>query len=158
MWLLDAGCPAVGLWGTSMGARLAGMTVCGESRLAAVVMTAPGVRSDRSFAEQIIWPGVRASVRKLYVADEKLNATPLNLALGRPVIPKENILLISAIHDLFTPSKATEELCELWGRPELWRLPHGQVSKSLLPGLIPRVLGWLTPRLNKVTQPVYGAV
>ena len=28
------------------------------------------------------------------------------------------------------------------------------VSKSLVPGLIPRVIGWLTPPLNKVAQPV----
>ncbi len=40
-WLLREGCPAVGLWGYSMGAWYAGMTVCYDSRIAAVVLGAP---------------------------------------------------------------------------------------------------------------------
>ena len=54
-WLLAEGCPAVALWGLSMGGWLAGMTVCREARLAAVVMTLPTVRSNPSYADRIIW-------------------------------------------------------------------------------------------------------
>ena len=43
-WLLGEGCPAVALWGFSMGAGDAGMAVCRDARLAAVVMASPAVR------------------------------------------------------------------------------------------------------------------
>src|SRR5207247_10197983 len=43
-WLLGEGCPAGGVWGSSMGAAFAGMTVCRDARLAAVVMASPPVR------------------------------------------------------------------------------------------------------------------
>ena len=150
-WLLVEGCPAVALWGTSMGGRLAGLTVCHDSRLAAVVMAVPGVRSNRSFAERIIWRRVRETVLSLHAQDAKLDMTTLNLAMLYPVIPKENILLIEAIYDLFTPKEPIEELWQTWGRPDIWRLPHGHISKNLVPGLTTRILRWLSPRLNAHT-------
>src|SRR5271163_4753117 len=78
--------------------------------LAAVVLAVPGIRSNRSFAEQIIWRRVRETVQRLRVEEEKLDMTSLNLAMNQPVIPKENILLIEAVHDLFTPKEPIEEL------------------------------------------------
>ena len=131
-----------------MGARLAGLTACHDARLAAVVMAAPGVHSNPSFAEQIIWRRARETVRRLQVEDKKLDMTLLNLVTLQPAIPKENILLIEAIHDLFTPKEPIEELWQTWGRPDIWRLPHGHISKSLVPGLTNRVLRWLSPRLQ----------
>lgn len=83
-------------------------------------MAVPGVRSNRSFAEQIIWRRVRQKVQKLCVEDEKLDITSLNLATIQPATPKENILLIEAIHDLLTPKEAIEELWQTWGRPDIW--------------------------------------
>jgi len=147
-WLLEKGCPTVALWGTSMGGRLAGMTVCRDARLVAAVMAVPGVHSNRSFAEQIIWRRAREAVQKLSVADEKLNMTSLNLTTIRPAIPKENILLIEAIYDLLTPKEPIEELWQAWEHPDIWRLPHGHISKSLVPGLTDRVLRWLAPRMD----------
>ncbi len=146
-WLLEEGCPAVALWGSSMGAKLAGLTVCHDARLAAVVLAAPGVRSNCSIVERIIWPRVRKRLRRSTWQLQLLDQTPLNLTTARPVIPKESILLIEAIHDLFTPKEPIEELWQTWGRPDIWRLPHGHISKSLAPGLTGRVLRWLAPRL-----------
>ena len=40
-WLLREGCPTVALWGYSAGASDAGMAVCRDARLAAVVMASP---------------------------------------------------------------------------------------------------------------------
>jgi dienelactone hydrolase len=147
-WLLAEGCPAVALWGTSMGGRLAGLTVCHDKRLAAVVMAVPGVCSNRSFAEQIIWRRVRETVQRLCVEDEKLDMTSLNFITIQPAIPKENILLTEAVHDLFTPKEPIEELWQTWERPDIWRLSHGHISKSFVPGLTGRTLRWLTPRLE----------
>jgi pimeloyl-ACP methyl ester carboxylesterase len=42
--LLAEGCPAVALVGVSLGAYLAGLTGCGDARLASIVMAIPGTR------------------------------------------------------------------------------------------------------------------
>ena len=67
---------------------------------------------------------------------------------GSPVIPKENILLIEGIYDLFGDPQPIEELWQKWEQPEIWRLPHGHISALFVPGLTGRVLRWLAPRLE----------
>ncbi len=43
-WLLAEGCPGVALVGVSLGAYLAGLTGCGDARLASIVMIMPNAR------------------------------------------------------------------------------------------------------------------
>ncbi len=112
-------------------------------------MTVPAVRSNPSISERIIWRSVREAWREQGVAEEKLDMTPFNLTTARPVIPKDNILLIEGIHDLLHPRESIEELWQLWGQPDIWRLPHGHHSFMVAPGLTGRVLRWLAPRLDK---------
>lgn len=147
-WLLERGCPAVALWGVSMGGWHTGLTACHDARLAAVVMTVPVVHSNPGFAERIIWRSVRERFRRERQMGEKLDITPFNLTFARPVIPAENILLIGGIHDLVCPMESIEELCQRWMQPDLWRLPHGHNSLMFMPGLTSRVLRWLAPRLE----------
>jgi len=151
-WLMGEGCPAVALWGSSYGAWLAGLTVCHDARVAAAVMAVPGVHSNRSRAELVVWPRVREAMRRQALELERLFQTSLNLTLNQPAIPSENILLIEAIHDLLAPSAPIEELWGVWGQPDIWRLPHGHFSFGLIgaPGLLAtRVLRWLSPRLSR---------
>jgi pimeloyl-ACP methyl ester carboxylesterase len=150
-WLLAEGCPAVALWGNSYGGALAGLTACHDARLSAVVLAAPGLDMNvfLSTAKQIVWPGLREELLRQQPACEALNRTPLNLTHARPCIPRENILLIEAIHDLFVNKNSMEALWHAWGQPDIWRLPHGHASRSLLPGLMGRVLRWLAPRLDR---------
>ncbi|HUJ10153.1 MAG TPA: alpha/beta hydrolase family protein [Verrucomicrobiae bacterium] len=150
-WLLAEGCPTVALWGNSYGGALAGLTACYDARLSAVVLSAPGLDLNvfLSLAKQIVWPALRQELLRQGPACEALNRTVLNLATVRPCIPKENILLIEAIHDLFVNRKSMEALWQAWGQPEIWRLPHGHASRSLSPTLTGRVLRWLAPRLDK---------
>jgi hypothetical protein len=77
-----------------------------------------------------------------------MDTTRLNLILSTPVIPKENILLIEGIHDLLAERQPIEELWQKWEQPEIWRLPHGHISGWFVPGMMGRVLRWLSPRLN----------
>jgi pimeloyl-ACP methyl ester carboxylesterase len=150
-WLLGEGCPAMALWGNSYGGQLAGLTVSRDARLSAVVMAAPGLRMSvqLSIAKQLIWPRVRRELQRQRPAFEALDSTPMNLTTTRPVISKEKILLIEAIHDLFVERKSVEELWQAWEQPDIWRLPHSHASKSLSRGLTGRILGWLSPRLEK---------
>jgi len=150
-WFLGESCPAVALWGVSLGAWLAGLVSCRDARLASVVMTASPARLNNllSQAEQVIGRRrreVRLPRREAYDA---LDTTPLNLNLSQPIIPRENILLIEGMYDLCV-SSGPIELWQTWGRPEIWRLPHGHIGigSQLIPGLRGRVLRWLAPRLN----------
>ncbi|HWH69310.1 MAG TPA: alpha/beta fold hydrolase, partial [Candidatus Sulfotelmatobacter sp.] len=150
-WLLAQGCPAVALWGNSYGGALAGLTACYDARLSAVVLVAPGLDMNvfLSAASHIAWPGLRAELLKEQPACEALNRTALNLATLRPCIPKENLLLIEAIHDLFVARESMEALWCAWKKPDIWRLPHGHASKTFSRDLTGRVLRWLAPRLGK---------
>ncbi len=155
-WLLAEGCPAVMLWGISLGGWFAGLTVCRDARIAAAVLAVPGVRPNYKFtrAERIIWRRVREALRAQSPAREALSRTPLNLTLGKPVISKEKILLIEGIYDQFVETDAIEELWQKWEHPEIWRLPHGHVSWMLTPGINRRVLEWLATRLERSAIPV----
>ena len=65
-----------------------------------------------------------------------MDTTRLNLILSTPVVPKENILLIEGIHDLFAERQPIEELWQKWEQPEIWRLPHGHIGAQLVLGLM----------------------
>jgi pimeloyl-ACP methyl ester carboxylesterase len=150
-WLLAQGCPSVALWGYSMGAWYAGMAVCQDARLAAVVLGATCVRMNPWMEERAVWPSMRQRLPRIRAACEALNLTATNLTVTRPVIPAKNILLLEAFHDsMICPQKDTEELWQSWGQTEIWRLRHGHVGIccGLVPGLNRRVLDWLTPRLE----------
>ena len=148
-WLLQEGCPAVALWGNSYGAWLAGLVASHDPRLAAVVLAKPSVRPHVSFARWIVRRRPRAALKCQVAARDKLGATPLNLTASQLVIPKANVLLIESIYDCFVPKEHIEKLWQAWRQPEIWRLPHGHVSLSLMaPGFTSRVLRWLAPRLN----------
>ena len=149
-WLVDEGCPSVGLAGGSLGGWTAGLTACGDTRIACAVLAVPGVRTR--FSPPVVWRRFREALQALRPAHEAMDATRLNLTLSTPVIPKENILLIFGIHDLFAEGQPYEELWQKWQQPEIWRLPHGHISGWIVPGFVPglmgRVLRWLTPRLQ----------
>ena len=147
-WLLDEGCPSVGLLGVSFGGWAAGLTACSDPRIACAVLIVPRV-GMRCSHQPVIWRRARETRQALRSAQEAMDTTRLNLTLSTPVIPKENILLIVGIHDLFADGPPHEELWQKWQQPEIWRLPHGHLSAGLVPGLIGRVLRWLAPRLER---------
>ena len=126
----------------------AGLVASCDARLATAVLAVAGVGVNDSITERIVWRHVREAMRKQRSALERLNLTPVNLTLLQPAIPRKNILLIEAIHDLCAPKEDIERLWQAWGHPDIWRLPHGHHSWMFVPGLTDRVLHWLTPRLQ----------
>jgi hypothetical protein len=145
-WLLEEGCPSVGLAGGSFGGWTAGLTVCCDTRIACAVLAATGVPTK--FSPPVVLPWVRKALQDLRPAHEAMDTTRLNLTLSMPVIPKENILLIEGIYDLLARRQEIEELWQKWQQPEIWRLPHGHISLWFVPGLMARVLHWLEPKLE----------
>jgi alpha-beta hydrolase superfamily lysophospholipase len=149
-WLLNQGCPSIALFGISLGGWLAGLAATRDSRLIAIVLAVPGVRRDyrATRGERVLWAPMRKALEKQKTAREALDKTPMNLTLSRPVISKENILLIQGRYDLLVGAERTEELWQKWKQPEIWRLPHGHVSWMFTPGLTRRVLCWLAARME----------
>lgn len=145
-WLLDEGCPSVGLVGFSFGGWIAGLTACSDARIACAVLSVLAVRTR--CAHPVVWQRPREALQALKPAQEALDTTRLNLILSKPLIPKENILLIEGIYDLLADTQAIEELWQKWQQPEIWRLPHGHTSVQFAPGLTRRVLDWVGPRLE----------
>jgi pimeloyl-ACP methyl ester carboxylesterase len=152
-WLLAEGCPAVALAGVSLGGYLAGLTGCHDARLASIVMIMPAARMGLLSAQVALVRRrrVQEAILRRRAACEELDRTPLNLTLTQPAISKEKILLIEGTYDLMV-SGSPIELWHSWGRPEIWRLPHGHISTTLtalMSGLPGRVFRWLSPRLDK---------
>jgi len=150
-WLLREGCPAVALWGFSMGAGDAGMAVCRDARLASVVLASPAVRFKPWVEQRAVRPRIRARLQSLRELCERMNLSAMNLTMIQPAIPREKILLIEGIHDIICSKDDIEDLWQSWGQPDIWRLPHGHVGVCCggVPGLTGRVLRWLAPRLDK---------
>jgi len=149
-WLLNQGCPSIALLGVSLGGWLAGLAATRDSRPKAMILAVPGVRRDyrATRGELMLWTPVRKALEQQQAAREALDQTPMNLRLGQPLIPKENILLIQGRYDLLEEAKQTDELWQKWEQPEIWRLPHGHISAQFVPGMTNRMLHWLTPRLE----------
>ena len=136
------------LWGVSWGASLAGLSGCCDSRLAAVVLSVPAVRFNIN-AELAFLRSTREAWESFRPVLDRLNLTPLNLALSRPSISAERILLIEALYDLCVGNEPVEELWQAWGKPDIWRLPHGHVTSLAARGVTERVLHWLAPRCDE---------
>ena len=151
-WLLEEGCPAVALWGYSIGAAFAGMTVCRDARLAAVVMASPPVRMRPCVEQLAVRPRIRRRLQSMRGLCESLNLTAMNLTMTQPAIPREKILLIEGIHDFLCSKDDIEDLWQSWGKPDIWRLPYGHVRICCggVPGLPGRVLSWLALRFDKL--------
>jgi len=124
------------------------MTACCDARLAAVVLAVPGLQLGSPLGEHVIWPRLRADVQRQRVAYEVLNQTRMNPITTRPVIAKERILLLEAIHDLCVGSRPIEELWHAWERPEIWRLSRGHATFPHGSRFMRRVLRWLAPRFD----------
>jgi pimeloyl-ACP methyl ester carboxylesterase len=152
-WLLREGCPAVALWGYSLGAGEAGLTVCHDARLAAVVMACPRVCPRPAVEQLAVRPRIHRRLQAVRALCVPLNLTPMNLKMIRPAIPRDRILLIEGVHDAICSTEDIEDVWQAWGQPDIWRLPHGHVGIccGFVLDLTGRVLRWLEPRLNNPT-------
>jgi pimeloyl-ACP methyl ester carboxylesterase len=141
-WLESQGAGAVGLWGFSLGAWLAGLTASVEPGLAGVVLTTPIASIERAITELPFCAPVRRSLE-----GKGIDLSPLNLWSRRLCLAPENLLLMESRHDLFAPPETTERLWQAWGQPEIWRLAHGHISALLSWPVMERAARWMSRRL-----------
>lgn len=76
-------------------------------------------RTSSSLEQRAVRPRIRANLPRIREACARLNLTPMNLTTTRPVIPRENILLIEGIYDLICPKDDIEDLWHSWGQPDI---------------------------------------
>jgi dienelactone hydrolase len=144
-WLRVQGCPAIGLWGVSLGAWLVGLAACHDARWSCAVLMAPIARLDCLIERAAFCRHIRAALQGQPLATGRLNLTSC-----RPAIPPSNILLIEAEHDLFMAKETLEQLWRAWERPAMWRVPEGHISVMAAVGLSRRITRWVAPRLTEL--------
>jgi dienelactone hydrolase len=143
-WLRQQGCPAVGLWGVSLGALMAGLAACHDSRWSCAVLMAPVARLDLVIEKVEFCKHIRAVLQGQPDATGKLNLTSC-----RPAISPSNILLIEAEHDQFMPRETVEELWRAWDQPAILRVPEGHISVLCARGVSGQIIRWMAPRLRE---------
>src|SRR5258708_35754929 len=112
----------------------------GVGRVCEIPMLFIGIAVRLRCFHPIVWRRVREALQALKPAQEAMDTTRLNLIVSTPIIPKENVLLIEGIHNLFTGRQPIEELWQKWQQPEIWWLPDGHISALFVAGLTRRVL------------------
>lgn len=140
-WALAQGCPAVGLWGVSLGGWLAGLTACADKRVSQLVLMEPAARMDRVLRKLEFTQPVRQALEQT-----TLELGRLNLTASQPRLSPENILIVAGRHDLFTPLETLQELRERWKQPELQVFEHGHISLLLVRPVITSIIEWIAAK------------
>lgn len=142
-WLRAQGSATVGLWGFSLGAWLAGLTVRAEPSLRFAVLTTPIARMDQAIAQLPFCEPVRQSLN-----GKPVDLHDLNLASRAPSLDPRNILLVESLHDLFAPAETIEQLWDAWRRPEIWRVAHGHITVLMSLKVTERTVRWIHRRIS----------
>ena len=137
-WLREQGSPCVGLWGFSLGAWLAGLSICDGDQFDFAALLTPPVRIDRAIGELDFCEPIRRALEQ-----NKTSLSGMDLLTHQPKIPREKILLIESKHDIFLPAETVEELWRAWGEPEIWRVNHGHISIMMSLSVLKRVAAWI---------------
>ena len=137
-WLLQQGCPAVGVWGISLGAWLAGLLICSSTQMSFGVLMTPIPNVELAIQELDFCEPIRHALRA-----HAVDVSRLNLATLRPRIHPENILIVESLHDIFAPAEAVENLWQAWGKTEIWRVAHGHISILMSLPILERTVRWM---------------
>ena len=147
-WLAEQGSPAVGVWGISLGAWLAGLLISagmapvggdllGEPQFA--VLLTPVANVQQAIQELAFCKSIRSSLQ----STSALVLDRLNLSSHALGVPARNVLIVESQYDVFAPVETVENLWQAWGQPEIWRLPHGHISVLLSPMVMNRIVNWI---------------
>jgi len=146
MWLASQGSPTVGVWGISLGAWLAGLLISADARAKFAVLLTPIASVEQAIDGLAFCESIRSSLQKTSV-----RLDPLNLASHHPLPARANILIVEAQYDVFAPAQTVENLWQAWGKPEIWRLPHGHISILLSPLILRRIIKWVSEKAGRTS-------
>jgi dienelactone hydrolase len=141
-WLRGQGAQCIGVWGTSLGAWLAGLAVANQREIDAAVLLTPVVRMERALRELAFCEPIRDQLQHAHQ-----HFAAFNLVAHRAPVPKKKILMVAPSFDLFAPGETIDELEQAWD-PEVWRLPHGHISVLLSTRVMRRITDWLHVHLQ----------
>lgn len=144
-WLDAQGCKRIGLWGVSLGGWLTGLTVSHDDLVRFALLQIPAARMDQVVMTAPFCAPVRHGLK-----GDTFDFSQLNLRSYLPKVSRDNLLMIEAEHDLFVSKEAIEELWDLWGRPEIWRLPHAHISILVSLSTLKRGVGWISDRVRRL--------
>lgn len=140
--LKAAGCPKVALWAVSLGGWVSGHVICHETAVDAAVLATPIARMDLAIQALPFCQPLHRSLTR-----SPLDLERLNLRHCQPLIPRENVLIQVANHDLFSPPEPLEELGQAWNQPEIWRTNDGHISAMVSPTLVRNTVEWIRQRI-----------
>lgn len=140
-WVRNEGSPGVGLWGVSLGAWFAGLVACHDQNVRFAVLLTPVVQMEQAIQELEFCAPIRQSL-----AGVTIRLEGFNLASHVPALPLENILIVQSRYDLFAPPQTVERLWETWGRPEIWRMPHGHITVLMSLPSLEKTVRWIAAR------------
>jgi len=142
-WLVEQGCPRVSIMGYSLGAWLAGLVACHNSKISSAVLVSPVSRMDRAIDELAFCSLVRQALLK-----HPMDLSRLNLQNHKPRLTRGFVLLVEAEHDLFVGAESMEELWQAWGNPELWTMAHGHITILASSEMMKRATKWVSLRMK----------
>lgn len=120
----------VGIWGTSLGGCIAGLTATQVPELAAVVLMEP---LDNPGDPLAVLPGsqeIRDVLAAHGIEPEEIPRLLRSVAPSsyRPAVPLDRILMLTPEWDRVVPPRFQEQLWEQWGRPPRVRFETGHIG------------------------------
>ena len=144
-WLRAEGSPVVGMWGISLGAWLTGLVAAMEPAVRFAVFMSPVVSLDHAIRDLPFCAPIRESM-----GGREFDLRPLNLVNRVPQCAPAGVLLLESLQDLFAPPETVEEVWRAWGKPEIWRVPHGHISVLASVPIMYRVSRWIAVRTTSL--------
>ena len=148
LWLLEQGCPSVGVWGISLGAWLAGLLICSGTQIQFAALMTPIPNIEHAIQQLDFCAPIREALK-----NDSVDVAPLNLASLRPNIVAQNILLIEGLYDLFAPAEVVEHLWRSWAGANIWRVRHGHISVLISVPVMERTVKWFAAQATNVRTP-----
>jgi hypothetical protein len=162
-WARAQGCPAVAIWGFSLGGWLAGLYICGETLASHAVLTTPIIDLERAVQELSFCHPVRAALAPGTLpygrgsvardASSELDLSRLNLTARKPRISPDHIHVSQCEYDLFVPPETYKQLAEAWQLPGARFCPQSHLTVLISRQSMRVTIDWLAQQLAPITRP-----
>jgi pimeloyl-ACP methyl ester carboxylesterase len=130
-WLRKQNIKNIGVFGVSLGSWLSAL-LCGliHPPLKFAILVSPPANPEKMFYKSRLANLLKNSQGKVERLFEKFKKVLkiINPLYLKPLIDRENILVIESIYDMMVPKEIVEEFCEKWGLKNILRYKQGHLS------------------------------